>query len=480
MPMRVNRKDIQGIVASGYDHLGHARFVFITIDDRIRAKKWLSRIVDQITTAKHPGDNKSDSCFNFAISWQGLNELGVSELIQGFPHEFVDGMNRSGASSILGDSGDSGYDHWEYGAPKDKPLHMLVLLYEKTATGLKSLYQGICGNNPLDNGLEIVKEQNSLHRDGDLTEPFGFRDGISQPPVLGLVGRRQQFERPINTGEFVLGYGNEVDLFARIPSVDNWDDPRGYLSEHPRNPRRRGFGVNGTYLVFRKLIQKVDDFWEYIDKMSNTENFKGCVNKLSERSKCRVDGRELLAAKMVGRWRSGSPLVLAPEAPGAEPLNDFLFMDSDPDGLRCPIGSHIRRANPRDSLLDVPPSRSIQTSRRHRLIRRGRKFSESAKNPTKDNPKNDQGIFFIALNADLRGQFEFVQQLWINDPTFNGLDRDKDPIGGNDARCGEFTVQADPFNIHFEGLPRFVTVRGGGYFFVPGISAVRFLANYQP
>ena len=107
MTIRLNRKDIQGIIASGYTHLRHARFVFLKIVDRKAAQNWLAGIVDQITTAEHPGDNKKNSCFNLALSWQGLRELGVSGLIQDFPHEFVKGMNRDQASYILGDLGES-------------------------------------------------------------------------------------------------------------------------------------------------------------------------------------------------------------------------------------------------------------------------------------------------------------------------------------------------------------------------------------
>jgi deferrochelatase/peroxidase EfeB len=172
-------------------------------------------------------------------------------------------------------------------------------------------------------------------------------------------------------------------------------------------------------------------------------------------------------------------------------------MDTDPDGLACPVGAHIRRANPRDS-LDMPPSRSVLVSRRHRLIRRGRKFLSPT--PTLDQSPNppsaisffelckavayvgnaEQGLFFIALNADLRRQYEFVQQLWINDPSFNGLDNDRDPLIGDNSTDGEFTIQAEPINRHLRGLPRFVTMKGGGYFFLPGIRAIRFLANYKP
>lgn len=460
----VNRHDIQGIVASGYDHLDWARFVFLEIKDPDATRTWLANIVSRITNARHPEGNKHGVSLNLAFSWDGLKKLAPDRL-EDFPHEFVRGMNTPDANLILGDTGESGPENWDYGTKEQRPLHVLVLLYARTALELGSLYQEVCGLEKLSEGLCEIAQQGSFREHGDRTEPFGFRDGISQPPVLGLLGRQQPSECPINTGEFVLGYENELDLRTGIPSVDNWADPSGYLADHPKDPGKRGFGLNGTYLVFRKLVQKVDEFWNYIDKHS-----KDASNKVDPKK------RELIAAKMVGRWRSGAPLVLSHESPGSEPRNDFLFMSTDPDGLICPIGSHIRRANPRDS-LDMPPSRSLLMSRRHRLIRRGRKFSLPAKDSTLVKPKYDQGLYFIGLNADLRRQYEFIQQLWINDRSFNGLDDDRDPIVGDE---GEFTIQAKPINDRLRGLTRFVVLKGGGYFFVPGIRAIRFLAKYRP
>ncbi|MGH7948252.1 MAG: Dyp-type peroxidase, partial [Candidatus Binataceae bacterium] len=158
---------------------------------------------------------------------------------------------------------------------------------------------------------------------------------------------------------------------------------------------------------------------------------------------------------------------------------DFLYTPTDAEGLACPIGSHIRRANPRDS-LPLSPSKSLGLSSHHRIIRRGRKYCEPGEGSTNDNPKSNKGLYFVAINADLRRQFEFIQQTWINNPTFHGLDDDKDPIVGDNDGRGEFTIQAKPVDKRICGLRRFVTVRGGGYFFLPGIKALKFLANYRP
>ena len=508
----VNREDIQGIVASGYDHLDYSRFVFLEIKDPNATRKWLASILPRITNARHPGDNKPTMCLNLAFGLQGLEKLVPYRLRkQEFPHEFIRGMNDDNAHRILGDQGESAPKHWEYGTKDQPQLHVLVMLYGTTDKELQSLHGKVFSSREFSDGLTTIAQQDSVIPPDDKTEPFGFRDRISQPPVQGLLGRRKSTEDPINTGEFVLGYENELDLLTQIPSIDNWADPLGYLYDHPQHRgKRKAFGMNGTYLVFRKLLQKVDAFRAYIDSTSEKEEFKAYIDKMSKDSNNQIDGRELLAAKMVGRWRSGAPLVLSPDSPCSEPRNDFLFMETDPDGLACPIGSHIRRAHPRDS-LDMPPSRSILISRRHRLLRRARKFSLPPKDLAKDNPKYEkgvcfivqllrrarkfllppkdlaknnpkyeQGLFFIVLNADLRRQYEFVQQLWINDPSFNGLDNDRDPLVGDNSSSGEFTIQAKPINRHLRGLPQFVVMRGGGYFFLPGIRAVRFLANYKP
>ena len=387
--------------------------------------------------------------------------MGLKQLVpdlKDFPHEFERGMKTDDANLVLGDKHEG---DWEYGARHQLDLHVLLMLYGSTDQVLKSFHGKVTGSPEFSQGLCTIEKQDSVIPPGDETEPFGYRDGLSQPLVQGLLGRGKPTESLINTGEFVLGYENELNLLTHIPSIESWADPLGHLADHPSEPAKRAFGLNGTYLVFRKLIQKVEEFQDYIEK-----------------SAANPHERERIAAKIVGRWRSGAPLVLSPDSPGSEPRNDFLFMETDPDGTVCPIGAHIRRANPRDS-LDMPPSRSILISRRHRLLRRGRKFSLPAKDPTKGGPKNEQGLYFIVLNADLRRQYEFVQQQWINDPSFNGLDNDRDPLVGDNSG-GKFTIQAKPINRHLRELKQFVVMKGDGYFFLPGIRAVQFLANYRP
>lgn len=474
MSEKVDRKDIQGLLASGYDHLNYTKYLFLRVKDALKARAWLAKVVDKVTTAEYPGKHKPANCLNIALTFKGIQEMGIADdLICGFSHEFEGGMIRPEAAQILGDNGPSDQGKWEFGSiatERERPLHLLVLLYADSANSMKNFARA-CDLDPIaataaNIGLELVKEQDASHDRDDLTEPFGFRDGISQPAVEGLTGKSSKHRDLIKTGEFVLGYKDGKGLKSTIPSIDNWYDPEGYLADHPDYPNdRRAFGLNGTYLVFRKLSQNVSGFWNYIDLQTGADPQR----------------RELLAARFIGRWRSGSPLVLAPDKPGAEPVNDFLYTPTDPDGLACPVGAHIRRANPRDSLPNWP-SVSLATSNRHRIIRRGRKYRTPIDGVGEGGkPGNqDQGLCFIALNADLLRQFEFIQYTWLNNPQFNGLDKDKDPVVGDNNGSYQFTVQGMPLNCHVKGLPRFVTMKGGGYFFLPGLRALRFLANYDP
>ena len=202
-----------------------------------------------------------------------------------------------------------------------------------------------------------------------------------------------------------------------------------------------------------------------------------------------------LASKMVGRWPSGAPLVKAPTAddPALLDDNDFMYFAlEDPDGLKCPIGSHLRRTNPRDSLDPCPGSlRSIEVGKRHRIIRRGRVYGPPAA-PSMDpaeiigTPDDgvDRRLHFICFNTLPARQFEFIQHSWMNSTKFDGGYADDDPIvgdrgNGHAAPGGTLTVQQEPVRRRVTGLPRFVTTLGGAYFFIPGISAVRYLATLR-
>jgi deferrochelatase/peroxidase EfeB len=293
-------------------------------------------------------------------------------------------------------------------------------------------------------------------------------------------------------GEFILGYPNEYGLYTPRPVLDSQRDPKGFLPRAAESPDNADLGRNGTYLVIRQLRQDVRGFWQAIDRRAG-----GVAAE-----------RERLASQLVGRTLQGEPIV-----PAAADRNEFTF-ESDPEGHRCPIGAHIRRTNPRTA--DLPAggvgvvSKLIRTlglnarargqdlaasSRFHRLLRRGREFgtrltpaqvlglSVAGATPAATAPP-ECGLHFICLNANIQRQFEFVQSAWIMSTKFNGLHEESDPLLGNrlpgraGARCDYFSMpQADGPTRRLEGLPQFVTVSGGAYFFLPGIRALRFLAS---
>jgi Dyp-type peroxidase family len=252
------------------------------------------------------------------------------------------------------------------------------------------------------------------------------------------------------------------------------DDPHALLAVVPpgaeglnARPGMHDFGRNGTYLVFRQLAQDVSKFWNFIDQATRTASGK------SDSS-----AQEKLGAKFVGRWESGAPLVLSPhrDKPSLGSENNFEYLSTDPHGSACPIGSHIRRANPRDSL--GPDARTaLNTANRHRILRRGRSYGHRLANRMMDDGK-ERGLLFICLNSDIQRQFEFVQQTWINNPVFGGLDQEVDPLIGNLAKGDAvFTVQGEPLRTRVHNLSRFVTVKGGSYFFLPSLRALKYIAS---
>ena len=171
--------------------------------------------------------------------------------------------------------------------------------------------------------------------------------------------------------------------------------------------------------------------------------------------------QELLAAKFMGRWRGGAPLVLAPDKDdpelGADPMrnNDFNYKEMDPHGYACPLGSRARRLNPRDT---------AQNMNRRRTIPEGAPDDDV-----------DRGIGAFIICTSLVRQFEFAQNVWINDRTFHELGNEHDPICGTQDGTLEFKIPKRPIRKILKGLPAFTTLKGGAYFFLPGINAMRYL-----
>jgi Dyp-type peroxidase family len=442
--------DIQGLVARGYGNLPEARFLLLSIRDPDAARGWLA------TVPVTRGDERpDDAAVNVAFTSAGLERLGLpGDTLRLFSNEFFAGMTTPHRRRILGDTGPDAPEAWDWGGPAGPPVHALLLLYAKDTARLDGLDQPAAG-------FEVVQRLHTSDLDG--FEPFGFRDGVSQPIVEGL-SKTGAPEVTVKAGEFVLGYVNEYGLYTDRPLVD---DAAGVLPKDPQGSGRGDLGLNGSYLVVRQLRQDVPAFWRFVDEAAGGDPAR----------------RVRLAAKMVGRWPSGAPLVLAPDAdvPALAEANDFAYHEHDPRGERCPIGAHIRRSNPRDSLDPAPgTSRSFDVNRRHRLLRRGREYGPplSIEDAIAGGDSAERGLHFMCLNANIQRQFEFVQHTWLNNPKFAGLYDDSDAVTAPSVpNGGTFTIPTAGVRERVTDVPRFVSVKGGGYFFLPGLSALRYLAG---
>lgn len=461
-------EDIQGLVARGYGNVRAASFLLLAIEDGAAARRWLGSLIESITPASQRPVGQS---VHVAFTASGLARLGLDPLVEGgFSPEFVGGMVTPHKRRLLGDVGTSAPEAWAWGGPTTPQVDALVLLYATDGAELDRLrifhVTRLSGE-----GMRLVATLDT--RELDAFEHFGFHDGISQPIIEGL-SKTGPWADTLRAGEFILGYPNEYGLFTPRPFVRPSMDPEGLLPTHSTQIGSHDLGRNGSYLVLRQLRQYAHRFWRYVDAATKRE---GLADDPAARTH--------LAARLVGRWPSGAPLALAPEADDERlaDANDFGYHGPDQYGYRCPIGSHARRANPRDSLEPEPGSRnSILVGKRHRILRRGRGYGPridmQAALASDEDLDEERGLHFMCLNANLARQFEFVQHSWINDPRFAGLYKDPDPlVGGTTQPERAFTIQGDPLRSRLRGIPEFTSVRGGGYFFLPGLRAIRYLAN---
>jgi deferrochelatase/peroxidase EfeB len=487
MKRPVDYRDIQGLAAFGYAKLTQASYFLAEIRDAGAARDWL--LAAPVASAEYK-DPPPDTAMQIGFTSQGLRALGVAEtIVRGFSPEFVSGMaGETNRSRRLGDTGENDPERWYWGGPKNVP-DIVVMLFARQDLGD---FKRQVLNELWDRGFANVTCLSTSDMGG--FEPFGFRDGINQPEIdwkqeIPVTGDRIDFSNTVALGEFLLGYVNEYGKYTDRPLVHAEADRGGDLPDAEDTAGKKDVGRNGTYLVLRQLEQDVPGFWKFLDEQTG--------GNVSERDK--------LGAAMVGRARDGEPLA-APSAeaiPGMrldpqKPLNSFTF-DGDPKGTRCPFGAHIRRANPRNADLSGKPQWFLTrlanklgipraefgedlmaSTRFHRILRRGREYGSwlAPEDALKISLADDspRGLQFACLNANISRQFEFVQSAWLMSAKFNGLTGEADPLLGNDNR--NFSIpQAGGLRRLVTGMPQFITVRGGAYFFLPGLGALRFLAR---
>jgi Dyp-type peroxidase family len=452
---KLDATDIQGFVLRGYN-LPFARYMFLEIVDAQRGQAFIGRVLDQITTGEHWDAGKPEWTVNIAFTHKGLVNLDLPDAsLLSFPVEFLQGMKAR--AKILSDTGKNAPERWDQ-VWREGRVDIWLAVNSTTKATLDTLCADLQRSMEETSGAKIIDSQDAgaFFIDGKWSskEHFGYTDGFGNPDFLGVERDTQPGQGklmadgawvPLATGELLLGYADEA-------------------GELPVAPIPHLLANNGTFMVYRKLHQNVATFRRYLE----------------EKGKLYGGGKEKLASKFLGRWRDGTPVQLSPDAPNPEIVKDkqrnvnFTF-GNDLDGVRCPIGAHVRRTNPRDAF-----GFNGRLVSRRRITRRGLPYGQYV---PEDQPVQDHaehGIIFMALNASLFRQFEFVQQQWVEYGNDARLGNDKDMLIGNHEGRDKHMIQGtdDPKNPPFvcSGLPNFVELRGGSYFFLPSMTALRMIA----
>ena len=415
-----------------------ATYVIFRIEDWVSGRTLLRRLAALVPSAAEANAAPREAWLSVAVTYQGLKALRLPQAsLDSFAPEFRDGM--AARAQALGDAGESDPTLWE--SPLGSPeVHIILTALSPDQARLEAALARAREKYDRMDGITAIWRQD-CHALASEKEAFGYRDGLSHPAIegSGVAGTNPE-EQPLKAGEFVLGYPDE-------------------MSELPPIPQPAILGRNGSYVAFRKLHQRVAAFRQYLK--ANAPDAKA---------------GELLAAKLMGRWRSGAPLAVCPlhDDPtlGSDPLrnNAFGFKVDDAIGYKTPAGSHIRRMNPRDAEI-------AGVARIHRMIRRGTSYGPPLAEGVLEDDGVDRGLMFAFVGAHLGRQFEFVQSEWMNNGEFFGSGMSKDPVAGANAADTGFDIPRRPLPLRLKNLPSFVVTRGGEYAFLPGIRALRWLAG---
>lgn len=513
--------EIPTLVFGGLSRLPFATCLLVSLRGP-RREAWLQSVAKAVTYGELP--HKAEVALALGLSRAGLVRLGVPfESIATFPVAFQQGMTLEARSRLLGDEADNAPRAWRWGANPDQ-VDAVIAIYGRTADMAAKLRSQIA-DMTRSLGHEIVFEQPlkdlpDPKDDEPVREPFGFVDGISQPVVRGSP-RAQRWPNPNDlqeAGEFILGYPDNTTMIPPSPAIPARCDPNHLLPDAGPDPLRkrpdastyeprgwRDIGMNGTYLVVRHLVQDVAAYERWMKESIAELAAKGGID-WERRVDAKGDflpgpvrvtlrgpnaapageepvpaaaydsAKAAIGAKLVGRWNDGSSLVRYAAAPPTDEKraldNDFTYAE-DPNAIACPFGAHMRRANPRDSRYPGSAD-EIAATNRHRVMRVGRAYEKSSDGPQAP-VRDERGLLFMCLNADIERQFEFVQRTWLLNPNMHGLQGEADPLVGPGGY--RFTIPTGYGPLRLPPLPRLVTVRGGGYFFMPSRRALRFLVG---
>jgi deferrochelatase/peroxidase EfeB len=479
----LNLADIQGFIVRGY-RMPMVRHFLLTVSVPAAARKLLGRLVSgdesdapQITTAEdwhigfEPGPNddpaapprrKPDYCLNVAITWPGMIALEIKQHVPTVSFKSFGAFTEGAAAraKLVGDTGPSAPENWIDAFQKGGD-HVMVTLHAISPAAMQSYTDRLVALFAAGNAFREISRQDGMAlieiQNGQPTPTarvhFGYTDGISMTTIrCGPEKYHPDHQEPCEPWLFVLQ-----------------EESENYIVPEPWE-----LGLNGSFAVFKKIETDVVGF----------ENFL-------QSNKDKIDP-ELLAAKICGRWRNGVPLALSPDTDsplgGIPPdqMNNYEYVNGDgsgdPKGLRCPVGAHMRRINPRGQPVTGQgvPGGSNNT---HRLVRRGLPYGP-AYDPTKPYDGIERGLLGYFINSSIENQYEFVLGHWVNDSEFAGSVRlnpkSKDPmIGMQDPAESIFVIPqangAPPIKI--KGFPSFVTTKAAAYCFLPSVTAIKFIAN---
>lgn len=451
----LNLADIQGNILKGYrGQLG--RHFALAVTDAALARQLLARLIvgdsscPKITTAAPWGSVKPEYCLTIGLTYQGLLKLGVAfPDLEQFPGVFREGPANLERAKLNGDAGDSDRKYWVLGG-LFQPVHLMMSLYADLKPTL-DFQSGLLSQAFGAHGLTLVHAPFDTQALSNDAVPFGYRDSIAQPRIAGFHNGddRPDMQPLASAGEFLLG-SEFLDVYGGKS-----------LGSLPQ-----ALAQNATYAAVRIMAQDVETFEKLLDSASKSFG---------------ID-RELVAAKIMGRWRDGTPLSTAHPSHGSSSarvdINRFDYAPSaenpdvfdDYDGARCPVGAHIRRMNPRSAMVAGKPHT-------RRIIRRGAPYSWV--NP--DDGSTEYGVFGLFICADLNRQFEFLLHSWANgDISANGILGTKDPIVGAQQDKGQFRFRLqNPDREVSMDVPQLVKTRGSVYLFMPGIEGLRYLSTLQ-
>lgn len=415
-----------------------ARYEFLSFRRPDAGRAWLAGLIDKVGTGESVGSASPDSRWvTIAFTWNGLRALGLDEKsLATFPEEFRAGM--AARAEILGTTGANHPEHWVGGLASPE-LHAIAILFARDVAERERCKREHAQYISKIDGVDLLSSLDlEAAHPGEPREHFGYLDRLSQPAVEGAGEQPTPGSGPpVKAGEFFLGYADET-------------------GELPALLQPELLSRNGSYLAYVRMEEHVGAFRDF----------------LRENGKTREE-QELMAAKLMGRWRSGAPLVLSPNKDDPalgrdmQRTNDFAYATMDPYGYACPVGSHIRRMNPRDT---------GENMQRRKMIRRGGTYGPRLPEGVPEDGV-ERGIAAFIGCASLVRQFEFAMNVWVNDPQFKDLGNERDPIVGTQDGTFDMTIPRRPIRKQIKGLPAFTTIRGGAYFFLPGIRALRFLAS---